>query len=366
MAYTTINDGRVFFNTILYEGNEDNSGIQAQTGVGFQPDLVWVKNIEGAYGHIWVDSVRGVGQTLTSRSTAAEEDEAGTVEVFGSDGFTVGQASQAAGPAVNQDEKDHVAWCWKCETAFSNDASATSVGSIDSVGKVNTDAGFSIITYTGTGSAGTIAHGLGVTPAWIVVKRRSATEHWQVYHAANTAAPATDYLQLSTDEATVDAATRWNDTNPTSTVFSVNAHASVNADGSTYVAYCWAEKQGYSKFGSYIGNANDEGTFVYTGFKPAWIMIKNTSAGSTDWLVYDNKRGATAAAGAVGYGNNNKYFIRANTTAAEANETFDMYSNGFKPRITNAVLNGSGNTLVYMAFAEHPFVTSTGVPATAR
>ena len=245
MAYTTIDDPGEYFNTIVYEGNEDNSGIQAQTGVGFQPDLVWVKNMEGAYGHIWVDSVRGVGQTLTSRSTAAEEDEAGTVEVFGSDGFTVGQASQAAGPAVNQDEKDHVAWCWKCETAFSNDASATSVGSIDSVGKVNTDAGFSIITYTGTGSAGTIAHGLGVTPAWIVVKRRSATEHWQVYHAANTAAPATDYLQLSTDEATVDDATRWNDTNPTSAVFTVNTHASVGADGSTYVAYCWAEKQGY-------------------------------------------------------------------------------------------------------------------------
>ena len=357
MAYTTIDKPGDYFNTIVYEGNEDNSGIQAQTGVGFQPDLVWVKNMEGAYGHIWVDSVRGVGQTLTSRSTAAEEDEAGTVEVFGSDGFTVGQASQAGGPAVNQDEKDHVAWCWKCETAFSNDASATSVGSIDSVGKVNTDAGFSIITYTGTGSAGTIAHGLGVTPAWIVVKRRSATEHWQVYHAANTAAPATDYLQLSTDEATVDAATRWNDTNPTSTVFSVNTHASVNADGSTYVAYCWAEKQGYSKFGGYTGNGNADGAFIYTGFKPAWIMIKQ-SDGANGWNIYDNKRNTF---------NVMDKFILANTTAAEASySVIDFLSNGIKLRNTASSFNTSAKAYVYFAFAESPLVTSTGVPTTAR
>ena len=357
MAYTTIDDPGEYFNTIVYEGNEDNSGIQAQTGVGFQPDLVWVKNMEGAYGHIWVDSVRGVGQTLTSRSTAAEEDEAGTVEVLGSDGFTVGQASQAAGPAGKQDEKDHVAWCWKCETAFSNDASATSVGSIDSVGKVNTDAGFSIITYTGTGSAGTIAHGLGVTPTWIVVKRRSATEHWQVYHAANTAAPATDYLQLSTDEATVDAATRWNDTNPTSTVFSVNTHASVNADGSTYVAYCWVEKQGYSKFGGYTGNGNADGTFIYTGFKPAWIMIKQ-SDGANGWNIYDNKRNTF---------NVMDKFILANTTAAEASySVIDFLSNGIKLRNTASSFNTSAKAYIYMAFAENPFVSSSGVPATAR
>ena len=357
MAYTTIDKPGDYFNTIVYEGNEDNSGIQAQTGVGFQPDLVWVKNMEGAYGHIWVDSVRGVGQTLTSRSTAAEEDEAGTVEVFGSDGFTVGQASQAGGPAVNQDEKDHVAWCWKCETAFSNDASATSVGSIDSVGKVNTDAGFSIITYTGTGSAGTIAHGLGVTPAWIVVKRRSATEHWQVYHAANTAAPATDYLQLSTDEATVDAATRWNDTNPTSTVFSVNTHASVNADGSTYVAYCWAEKQGYSKFGGYTGNGNADGTFIYTGFKPSWIMIKQ-SDGANGWNIYDNKRNTF---------NVMDKFILANTTAAEASySVIDFLSNGIKLRNTASSFNTSAKAYIYMAFAENPFVSSSGVPGTAK
>ena len=359
MAYTTIDDPGEYFNTIVYEGNEDNSGIQAQTGVGFQPDLVWVKNMEGAYGHIWVDSVRGVGQTLTSRSTAAEEDEAGTVEVFGSDGFTVGQASQAAGPAVNQDEKDHVAWCWKCETAFSNDASATSVGSIDSVGKVNTDAGFSIITYTGTGSAGTIAHGLGVTPAWIVVKRRSATEHWQVYHAANTAAPATDYLQLSTAEATVDAATRWNDTVPTSTVFSVGAHASVNADASTYVAYCFAEKKGYSKFGSYTGNGNADGTFTYTGFKPAFVLKKNISV-TRDWGINDIEREPF---------NTNDNILRPNLDNAEQSNSayaMDFLSNGFKLRGTDAEINTSGNTYIYMAFAENPFVTSTGVPATAR
>ena len=357
MAYTTIDKPGDYFNTIVYEGNEDNSGIQAQTGVGFQPDLVWVKNMEGAFGHIWVDSVRGVGQTLTSRSTAAEEDEAGTVEVFGSDGFTVGQASQAGGPAVNQDEKDHVAWCWKCETAFSNDASATSVGSIDSVGKVNTDAGFSIITYTGTGSAGTIAHGLGVTPAWIVVKRRSATEHWQVYHAANTAAPATDYLQLSTDEATVDAATRWNDTNPTSTVFSVNTHASVNADGSTYVAYCWAEKQGYSKFGGYTGNGNADGTFIYTGFRPAFLIYKNTNT-ADDWFLHDNRR--------QGYNDQNELLFADITQAESTVDRIRFCANGFKTLDSDKGVNKSGDTYVYMAIAEAPLVNSNGVPGNAR
>ena len=360
MAYTTIDKPGDYFNTIVYEGNEDNSGVQAQTGVGFQPDLVWVKNMEGAFGHIWVDSVRGVGQTLTSRSTAAEEDEAGSVEVFGSDGFTVGEVGVAAGgAAVNQDEKDHVAWCWKCETAFSNDASATSVGTIDSVGKVNTDAGFSIISFTGTGSAGTIAHGLGAVPAWYIVKRRNATEHWQVYHAANTSAPATDYLQLSTAEATTDAATRWNDTNPTSTVFSVNTHASVNADASTYVAYCWAEKQGFSKFGSYVGNANTDGTFIYTGFKPAWVMFKK-SAGTSAWSIQDNKRTPF---------NVQQKALFANTTAAEndsADNNVDFLSNGFKLKSDTANYNTNGDLYVYMAFAENPFVSSSGVPATAR
>ena len=361
MAYTDIDDGKAFFNTINYVGNEDNSGVQAQTGVGFQPDLVWVKNRQGAFGHIWVDSVRGVGQTLTSRSTAAEEDEAGTVEVFGSDGFTVGEVGVAVGgPAVNQDERNHVAWCWKCETAFSNDASATSVGTIDSVGKVNTDAGFSIISFTGTGSAGTIAHGLGAVPAWYIVKRRNATEHWQVYHHKNTTAPGTDYLQLSTTEATTDAATRWNDTVPTSTVFSVNAHASVNADASTYVAYCWAEKQGYSKFGTYTGNGSLNGAFFYLGFKPAFVIIKRTDS-ANDWVIFDNVRDPI---------NEVNESLYANTTAAgqtgTADDDIDFLSNGIKIREDNPGLNASGGTYIYMAFASNPFVSSTGIPGTAR
>jgi len=360
MAYTDIDKPSDYFNTINYVGDEDNSGVQAQTGVGFQPDLVWVKNRQGAFGHIWVDSVRGVGQTLTSRSTAAEEDEAGTVEVFGSDGFTVGEVGVAVGgPAVNQDERNHVAWCWKCETAFSNDASATSVGTIDSVGKVNTDAGFSIISFTGTGSAGTIAHGLGAVPAWYIVKRRNATEHWQVYHAANTSAPATDYLQLSTAEATTDAATRWNDTNPTSTVFSVNTHASVNADASTYVAYCWAEKQGFSKFGSYIGNGNANGTFVHTGFKPAFVLIKVIDNNSQDWFILDNKRSPfNLTDDSLAPNQNDQEYT------SEAN--LDFLSNGFKLRMTSIRVNGAGSNYIYAAFAENPFVTSTGIPGTAR
>ena len=358
MAYTTIDKPGDYFNTIVYEGNEDNSGIQAQTGVGFQPDLVWVKNMEGAYGHIWVDSVRGVGQTLTSRSTAAEEDEAGTVEVFGSDGFTVGQASQAGGPAVNQDEKDHVAWCWKCETAFSNDASATSVGSIDSVGKVNTTAGFSIVSYTGTGANATIAHGLGAKPQVIIAKSRDTAQNWLVQHKYSIGSDGwTDSLVLNLTNAADDDASYWNDTEPTSTVFSVGSSALSNKSSDAMIAYCFAEKQGYSKFGSYTGNGNaNDGTFVYTGFAPAFVMAKRTDS-TSQWCMVDNKR--------PGY-NIAVNTIFANSSEVEATDLgVNLLSNGFKEDTTNN-LGASGGSYIYMAFAENPFVTSTGVPATAR
>ena len=367
MAYTTVDKPGDYFNTIVYEGNEDNSGIQAQTGVGFQPDLVWVKNREGAFGHIWVDSVRGVGQTLTSRSTAAEEDEAGTVEVFGSDGFTVGEASQAAGPAVNQDEKDHVAWCWKCETAFSNDASATSVGSIDSVGKVNTTAGFSIVSYTGTGANATIAHGLGAKPQVIITKSRDTAQNWLVQHKYSIGSDGwTDSLVLNLTNAADDDASYWNDTEPTSTVFSVGSSALSNKSSDAMIAYCFAEKQGYSKFGSYTGNGSTDGTFVYTGFKPAFTLIKRTdSATGGSWILFDNKRGTNVI-------NPVDVVLAASNNQSEADwgTTYDCdyLSNGFKWRFdgTGGYNNASGGTYIYMAFAENPFVTSTGVPATAR
>jgi len=354
MAYTTIDDPTAHFQTKLYTGTGSSLAI---TGVGFQPDWIWFKSRSQAQSHAIVDSVRGreglQSNTSDEAYTLASGKDFGT---FDSDGFTVLTPQQLN--SFNYNTGSIVAWNWKAGTAFSNDASSTSVGSIDSAGSVNTTAGFSIITYTGTGSAGTIAHGLGAVPGWYVIKRRNSSEHWQVYHENNTSAPGTDYLQLSTAEATVDAATRWNDTVPTSTVFSVGAHASVNADASTYVAYCFAEKKGYSKFGTYTGSGNADGPFAYTGFKPAFVLIKQTTDGSTPWFIFDTKRNP---------GNSADLKLNPDDAAAEsaANE-IEILSNGFKVSTSGSYNNGSGKNMIYMAFAESPFVTSKGVPTTAR
>jgi len=358
VAYTDIDKPSDYFNTINYVGDEDNSGVQAQTGVGFQPDLVWVKNRQGAFGHIWVDSVRGVGQTLTSRSTAAEEDEAGTVEVFGSDGFTVGEVGVAAGgPAVNQDERNHVAWCWKAGTSFSNDASSTSIGTVDSSGSVNTDAGFSITKFTANGNNLTAAHGLGVAPKMIITKNRSIVKNWSVYHSSLGEGKAIFLNVIDVPDADN---TYWNNTAPTSTTLSYGTWSG-NNNGNEIIAYCFAEKQGYSKFGSYTGNGvNNNGAFFYLGFKPAFVIIKRTDV-TNDWVIFDNVRDPI---------NEVNESLYANTTAAgqtgTADDDIDFLSNGIKIREDNPGLNASGGTYIYMAFAENPFVTSTGIPATAR
>ena len=354
MAYTDIDKPSDYFNTINYVGDEDNSGVQAQTGVGFQPDLVWVKNRQGAFGHIWVDSVRGVGQTLTSRSTAAEEDEAGTVEVFGSDGFTVGEVGVAAGgPAVNQDERNHVAWCWKAGTSFSNDASSTSIGTVDSSGSVNTDAGFSITKFTANGNNLTAAHGLGVAPKMIITKNRSIVKNWSVYHSSLGEGKAIFLNVIDVPDADN---TYWNNTAPTSTTFSFGTNSG-NNNGNNMIAYCFAEKQGYSKFASYIGNGNANGTFIPTGFKPAFTLFKKTNA-TSEWFLLDGTRDPF---------NPVKKVFEANSDSVEATDPdIDYLSNGFKIRTTNGNLGTNASTYIFMAFAENPFVTSTGVPGTAR
>ena len=346
MAYTTIDKPSDYFNTVLWTGNDTDD--RTISGVGFSPNWVWIKARNNGDAHYLVDTVRGSTKVIFSDSNSAEDTRVSAVKSFASDGYVLGQEAQ-----VNRNSGTFVAWNWKAETAFSNDASSTSVGSIDSAGSVNTTAGFSIITYTGTGSAATVAHGLGVAPKLIINRTISAAKEWDVYYG-----DPTDYLVLNTNAATVDASDKWNDTAPTSTVWSIESSSQNNTSGGSCLAYCFAEKQGYSKIGSYTGNGSStDGAFVHTGFKPAWIMFKSTSA-TGFWEIHDNKRDPF---------NVSKLRLFPNSSNAEATEDYvDFVSNGFKFRTNDANGNTSGTSYIYLAFAENPFVTSTGIPATAR
>ena len=353
MAYSTIPKPSLYFNTKLFTGN---GGTQAVTGVGFQPDWVWLKSRSVADSPILFDAVRGVTKRLMSNSNGAETTEAQEVQSFDSDGFTVGSSDNA-----NRSGATMVGWNWKAGGA----GSSNSDGSVTSTVSVSTTSGFSIVKYTGTGSAGaTIGHGLGAVPAQIVVKGISRAESWEVYNQ-NLDPSNGSYMRWDSTQASAGSS-YWNSTSPTSSVFTVNSAGGVNASGIQYVAYCFSEIKGYSKFGSYIGNGNADGTFVYTGFKPAFVIFKNRATAGTDWYMYDNKRGGPASGV---YGNNNKYFLDVNSADSEGNESFDLLSNGFKCRITNNFQNESGIPFIYMAFAEQPLVANSGtdgVPATAR
>ena len=322
-----------------------------------QPDLVWAKERSSTSGHIIVDAVRGATKFIQSHNTTAEDTNADIMQSFETDGFEIGTHG-----AINEDTETYVAWCWKAGTAFSNDASATSIGSIDSSGSVSTDAGFSICSYTGNGTAGaTIKHGLSKVPEMIIVKGRSANaDNWRSYHKSLTD-PTEDYLKLNTSDAETDgAATTWNSTGPTSSVFSVATDNSNNADTKTYIAYCFDSVDGYSKIGSYTGNGDADGPFIYTGFRPAMVIVKNTAA-SVDWYMFDNKRASSF--------NVINGMLRPSATSVELDDSsvyVDFLSNGFKWRGNNAGNNGSGVAYIYMAFAEAPFVNSNGVPCNAR
>jgi hypothetical protein len=284
------------------------------------------------------DSVRGTNKTIHSNSTEAEESLSDVFNSFDADGFTVGNND-----AVNDTGVNYVAWNWKAGTAFSNDASATSVGSADSSGSVNVNAGFSIISYVGSSGPDTIAHGLSKAPEMIMVKDRSSAQEWLVYYGYED-----NYLRLDTTAAEGDN-TFWNDTAPTSSVFSVgDSRPSNSGHGDSYIAYCWHSVDGYSKTGSfYIGNASADGAFNYCGFSPRWIMIKRKNA-VNGWYIYDTARITHNPNGTV---------ILANTTAAEQYETYfviDILSNGWKARVTDGAVN-TGGEYIFMAFAETPF-----------
>jgi len=365
MAYTTIDKPTDYFETLLWTGNGNTP--RTFTGLDFAPNMTWSKRRDDAAGHNLLDTVRGAGvdsELCPSTNGIEGSNNANTygyLSAFTSDGFTV-TAGSSDNAYWNNNTATYVSWNWKAGTSFSNDASATSVGSIDSAGSVNTTAGFSIIGYSGAGdgtasSAQTVAHGLGVAPTVIIVKNRADSTNWYTYHHKNTAAPATDVLYLNLTNATGDDNGPWNDVAPSSSVFTVGGDNGTNGNGDNMIAYCLAEKKGYSKFGTYTGNGNADGTFVYTGFKPSFVMNKKTD-GTMDWHIWDNKRNSFNVIDKLLYPNLNN--------AEDTLTSLDFVSNGFKIRDNRNFLNTSGSPYIFIAFAENPFVNSNGIPNNAR
>jgi hypothetical protein len=340
MAYATINKPSEYFNTVLYTGNNSTQSI---TGVGFQPDFSWIKCRNAGFSNLLFDVRRGATYFIKSNSTDAEASNVNFITSFDSDGFSLGNDS-----AINGSGNTYASWNWLGGgTGVSN-----TDGSITSTVSASTTSGFSIVSYTGTGSNATVGHGLGVAPSLIITKSLVATQEWCVYHKS---LGATKYLFLNEDTAEQTGSVYWQDTAPTPSLFSVGTSGPTNST-SAMIAYCFAEKKGFSKFGSYTGNGSTDGTFIYTGFKPAFILIKRSASTAAGWCIFDNKRD--------GY-NPNKLLL-ANNTNVESSPNFDIVSNGFKTRTADGEWNGSGSTYIYMAFAEEPLVGTNNIPATAR
>mgnify|MGYP003122500259 CR=1 FL=1 len=353
MAYTTIDDPSAHFQTALYTGTGSNQSITNGGNSDLQPDLVWVKDRGATNDHKITDSSRlSSGNptiTLESNTNNAEYDDADPAATtsFNSDGFTIGTNGN-----YNTNTNTYVAWQWK---ANGGTTSSNTTGDITTTVQANTTAGFSIMTWTSNNADNqTLGHGLGAAPEVFWVKLRNATGSWYCYHKG---AAATHYISLNSDGAKVDNVI-WGDTAPTSSVITVDTN-SVSGSTPTALTYAWKEIQGYSKFGSYTGNGNANGTFVYTGFKPAWLMVKNIDTAGENWHIFDNKRATSNVIKA-------RLIADGNSTENTNDSIIDFTSNGFKWRMNNAGFNGSGDDYIYMAFAEHPFVSSKGVPVTAR
>jgi len=349
MAYTTIKKSTDYFNTKLYTGTGATRSI---TGVGFQPDWVWIKARNYNDNHRIVDAVRGVTKDIYSDLNLAEGTNTNGLTAFGSDGFTLGSDG-----GYNGNTDSYASWNW---LANNTSGSSNTDGSITSTVSANTTSGFSIVKWTGSGATATIGHGLGSVPKMIIVKNTNASENWIVYHST---LGSSKHLKLNLSDAEATTGGTWNHTNPTANVFTVHTNTNVNANGNSMIAYCFTDVTGYSKFGSYVGNSNTDGTFVYTGFKPAFVMIKNTTNGN-NWFILDNKRTLFNLADDSLFPNSNS----AEMTTQPTNYGLDILSNGMKMRTSGDHLvnnnNASGNTYIYMAFAEEPLVGDN--PATAR
>ena len=341
-----IDKPNLHFNTILRTGNYAGSGTTAITGVGFAPGLMWEKKRNGTSIHALLDQVRGNSKQLRSETDLAETTTSQYASID-SDGFTVNNSGDYGG------SDNLVSWHWKANGA----GSSNSDGSTTATVSANTTAGFSIVSWTGTGSATTLGHGLGTTPQVILVKNRSEVYGWQMYHPG--LGGNNKYISINSTDAVATDTASWNNTAPTSSVFSVGASDANNKNTNNIIAYCYAEKKGYSKFGSYIGNGNANGRFVYTGFKPAFVLIKNITDAGELWEMFDNKR--------IGYNpKNHRLYASTNDAEDTSAERLDLLSNGFKIRTTGSHVNESGDTMIYMAFAENPIIGSNNIPATAK
>ena len=326
MAYTTIDNPAEYFNVAIYTGN---GGTQSITGIGHQPDFVWIKQRNAAVYHWLANSSTGVTKYLNSNDSRAEQTETTQITSFDSDGFSLGNKTN-----TNDNSDTYVAWAWK--------ESAT--------------AGFDIITYSGTGSAKTESHSLSATPHWIITKCRSDAQSWATHHKSYSATEKVMYLD--NDNAVASTDPDWLTAVSSSTISLGGSGSDANTSGRTYVAYLWSEKQGFSKFGSYTGNGNADGPMNYLGFKPAFVITKLSSSSGGSWNIFDNKR--------EGYNVDNDPVFADVDSAETTTDYLDFLSNGFKIRRNSSDINTSGATYIYMAFAESPFVNSNGVPANAR
>jgi len=340
-----INKPSSYFNTKLYTGNGSTQSI---SGIGFQPDFTWIKVRSTTGGHRLVDAVRGATKFLVSNATNAEGTDATQVASLDSDGFTVGSDS-----ATNLNSGTFASWNWLA----SNTTASNTDGSITSTVSANTTSGFSIVSYTGTGSVATVGHSLGTIPSMIIIKNRSGVADWLVYHKSigNTGG-----LYLNSTSATVTASGFFNNTSPTSSVFTIGTGGTPNNNGSNYIAYCFAEKKGFSKFGSYVGNGSTDGSYIHLGFKPAFVITKRTDSPS-DWVILDNKRNSFNVV--------DKKLESSNSDADTTQTACDFLSNGIKLKDTTTSYLGtniSGGTYIYMAFAESPLVGTNNIPAVAR
>jgi hypothetical protein len=355
MAYANIDKPSSYFNTKLYTG--DGTTANSVTGVGFKPDLVWIKGRTGNREPIIQDSVRGTFRYLNTAGAVAENTNSNYdwFKSFNSDGFTVAFTSSDSTTTGEWNTSGSTYASWNL--LASNTTVSNTNGTITSTVSANTTSGFSIVSYTGTGANATVGHGLGVAPSMIILKNRSVgSTNWRVGHKSLT---WNNEIFLDLTNATNASSGAWNNTAPTSSVFSLGTGNFGNGSGNSIIAYCFAEIKGYSKFGSYTGNGSTDGTFVYTGFKPAFVIIKQSSSAGEGWEIADNKRATN---------NVITTFLR-NSTGDESTNTdrqFDFLSNGIKMRGTHGSTNASGSTYIYMCFAENPFVSSKGIPTTAR
>ena len=348
----TIANGAKYMAATTYTGTGSSLSISnAVNSVSFQPDFVWIKNRGNTTSHVLQDSIRGAGKSLFSNATAAESGNTGDlISSFNASGFTVNDTylGGSGGGGTDGSGYTYIGWQWKAGgTAVSNTS-----GTITSSVSANTTAGFSVVTYTGTGANATVGHGLGVAPSMVVFKVRSTTNSWLVYHVS---VGATAYLLLDSTAASTTSALAFNNTAPTSSVFTISTGNAVNQSAQTYVAYCFTAIAGYSAFGSYTGNGSTDGPFVYCGFRPRFVMVKRTDAADS-WGIFDSSRDTYNAENAL---------LRAESANAEASLTSlvgnpfgDFLSNGFKVRNTSTLDNTSGGTYIYAAFAENPFQNS--------